>query len=129
MPATLTDDALSRAKARLADGTLTEADLDAIAGAAPRGRMLRQKLLYIHASHPTIRAEAINVSLHEPLAGSVTQLDPLAEPSPYKCVFDAILDGWRVIHFPQQRAAFDDREIDILGYEFILEKIAAYENT
>jgi hypothetical protein len=28
-----------------------------------------------------------------------------------------------VIHFPQQMAPFDDRELDYAGYEFILQKI------
>ena len=59
---------------------------------------------------------------HEPSPGSVTQIDPLAAEIPYESVFAAILDGWRVIHFPDQRSPFDDREIDIVGYEFILEK-------
>ena len=33
------------------------------------------------------------------------------------------LDGWQVIQFPNQLAPFDDREIDILGYEFILQQM------
>ena len=36
---------------------------------------------------------------------------------------DAVLDGWQVVHFPQQLAPFDDREIDVLGYEFVLQKL------
>jgi len=32
-----------------------------------------------------------------------------------------------VIQFPDQRAPFDDREIDILGYEFILQKLEEYD--
>jgi hypothetical protein len=120
-------DELSRAIAGLAAGTLTEADLVSLAAAAPGGRVLRQRLLYLHAAHPTVRAEVLNTALHEPVPGSTTQLDPLAPPPPYATVFDAILDGWRVIHFPDQRAPFDDREVDIVGYEFILEKIQGYE--
>ena len=65
--------------------------------------------------------------MHEPEPNSVTQIDPLETDMPYASVFDAILDGWRVIHFPQQRAPYDDREIDVIGYEFILEKIEAYD--
>ena len=36
--------------------------------------------------------------------------------------------GWRVVHFPQQRAPFDDREIDVLGQEFILEKLEEFDD-
>jgi len=28
------------------------------------------------------------------------------------------INGWRVIHFPNQQATFEDREIDVIGYEF-----------
>ena len=65
---------------------------------------------------------------HEPVRGHITQIDPLAEEIAYNSVFEAMLDGWRVIHFPDQRAPFDDREIDIVGYEFILEKLESYEH-
>jgi len=88
--------------------------------------MVRQRLLYLHASHPSIRSRVIAAALHEPVRGSITQIDPLATEIPYSSVFDAILEGWRVVHFPDQRAPFDDREIDIVGYEFILEKLEDY---
>ena len=53
----------------------------------------------------------------------------LRPPScPYLNVHDAIVDGWRVVHFPQQRAPFDDREIDVLGQEFILEKLEEFDD-
>lgn len=91
-------------------------------------RQTRQRLLYLHAGHPNIRSNVIAAALHEPVPGAVTQLDPLAPELPYKSVFEAILDGWRVIHFPDQRAPFDDREIDIVGYEFILEKREVYDD-
>ena len=82
-----------------------------------------QRLMYLHASTPNIRAGLVGCAIHEPVAGSVTEIDPSASDPPYSSVHHAILDGWRVIHFPDQRAPFDDREIDILGYEFILEKL------
>jgi hypothetical protein len=70
----------------------------------------------------------VAAALHEPISDKITQIDPLAEEIPYESVFAAILDGWRVIHFPDQRAPFDDREIDIVGYEFILEKLESYDD-
>ncbi|MCE9589459.1 MAG: hypothetical protein K8S99_02930 [Planctomycetes bacterium] len=123
-----TADPLVLAKAKLAAGTLIPADLDALVIAARTGRhgRVRQRIMYLHAAHPTIRAEVLSTAIHEPVPGSVTQIDPLAPPSPYATVFDAILDGWRVIHFPNQLAPFDDREIDVVGYEFVLEKLEAY---
>lgn len=84
-----------------------------------------QWLLYLHAAHPSIKSDLLNATLFEPSPGKEveTQIDPLAKPLPYKTVFDAILDGWRVVHFPYQREWIEDREIDVVGYEFILEKI------
>src|SRR5688572_1859936 len=131
-----TDELLARAKARLADGTLTTEDLDELAqsGGAPKTKsrrkkfVTRQRLMYLHASSPSIRANLIaHPAVHEPVPGSVTQIDPLAKELPYNSVFEAILDGWRVIHFPQQLAPYDDREIDVMGYEFVLEKLEQYE--
>jgi hypothetical protein len=115
------------ARAR-ANGGVTEADLDELLHLAvevgPRCRpTVRQHLLYLHAATPSIRSQVIGMALHEALPGSVTQLTPDGHEWPYATVHDAILDGWQVVHFPDQRAPFDDREIDILGYEFILQKL------
>lgn len=84
---------------------------------------MRQRLLYCHASSPSIQSVLVGAAIHEPVADAVTQIDPLAAELPYQSVHDAIVDGWRVVHFPQQLAPYDDREIDIIGYEFILEKL------
>lgn len=120
-PATLPD-VLARAKAKLADGTLVPADLDALAAAATPTR-LRQRLLYLHATTPNIASPLAAAALHEPRPGGIAQMDPMQKDPEYKSVHEAIVDGWQVIHFPQQHAPFDDREIDILGYEFILQKL------
>ena len=132
-----TQDLLARAKGRLAEGTLTAQDLDELArGSSSSGArssrkkkktVTRQRLMYVHSALPSIRSPLLGVAIHEPVPGSVTQIDPLAPEPSYNSVFDAVLDGWRVIHFPQQLAPFDDREIDIMGYEFVLEKLEAYE--
>jgi hypothetical protein len=88
---------------------------------------LRQRLLYLHAGSPNIHSRVLAATLHEPIRGATPQIDPLAPELPYNSVFEAILEGWRVIHFPDQRAPYDDREIDIVGYEFILEKMEVCE--
>jgi hypothetical protein len=110
------------ARAREKLGRIGEEDLQELL-AAVRGGRVRQRLLYLHAGSPSIYAPLIGAALHEPVAGARTQIDPLAPELPYTCVHDAILEGWRVIHFPLQTAPFEDREIDIMGYEFILEKM------
>ena len=117
-----------QAKADLAAGGLTASQLDTMLHAAlTEPSTVRQRLLYIHAAQPSVRSPLIGAAIHEPVPGSVTQIDPLASELPYTSVFDAILDGWRVVQFPDQRAPFEDREIDIIGYEFILEKLEAYD--
>lgn len=124
MPTTTVADALSQAKALLADGTLTPAKLEELWRSGGHGCAGKQWVMYIHAAHPTIHAAALNITLHEPVPGKAPQIDPMATPPDYASVHAAILDGWRVIHFPNQRDPFEDREIDFVGYEFILEKIA-----
>ena len=117
---------VARARASLANGNIRETDLDdLLASVRAAAQRQRQRLLYLHATTPSIRSEVIGTALHEPVAGSVTQVASQAE-WPYKTVHHAILDGWQVIHFPQQRVPFDDREIDVLGFEFILQKMEAY---
>jgi len=116
------------ARQKLQLGTLTPADLDALVAAASPPRLL-QRLLYLHAAMPSIRSEVVNSALHEPLDEAGPMIDPLAAPGPlYGSVAEAVRDGWRVIHFPDQRSPFDDREIDVVGYEFVLEKMEAYDD-
>jgi hypothetical protein len=114
---------VARAREKLRDGGLTDADLDELlATLQDSDRPVRQRLLYLQAGTPSIRSQVIGMALHEPVPGSVTQISADAT-WPYAMVHDAILDGWQIIHFPQQRVPFDDREIDVLGYEFILQKM------
>jgi hypothetical protein len=112
-----------QARAKLRNGGLQESDLDAlVAMAGTPAAQTRQRLLYLQATTPSIRSQVIGMALHEPEPQSITQISPDAT-WPYATVHDAILDGWQVISFPQQRVPFDDREIDVLGYEFILQKM------
>ena len=112
-----------------AGDALRESDLDRLLAVA-RGsrRRLRQRLLYLHANTPSIHANLVAAAIHEPVAGAVTEIDPQAPELPYRNVHDAIVEGWRVVHFPQQRAPFDDREIDVIGQEFILEKLEEFDD-
>jgi hypothetical protein len=123
-------DWVTEARDKLAGRQLAAADLDRLLSAVQRAGQgkLRQRVLYLHASGPSIRSPLVGSALHDPVPGSVTQIDPLAPDLPYASVHDAILDGWRVIHFPQQLAPYDDREIDLIGYEFVLEKLEVYDD-
>ena len=117
------------ARRKLQAGTLSEADLDRLlAGYRDARCRLRQRLLYLHADTPSIYADLVAAAIHEPVVGAVTGIDPQAPELPYRNVHDAIVEGWRVVHFPQQRAPFDDREIDLMGHEFILEKLEVYDD-
>ena len=104
------------ARRRLGDGAFCTADLDEL-DSILHGNSPRQRLLYLHARDPSVTADVIGWAEHpgEDPGG----VDPVR---PYATVVAAIQDGWRAIHFPQQLAPFDDRETDLVGYEFILER-------
>jgi hypothetical protein len=112
---------LEKAQGKLANGGINSDDLEQLREAL-KGTAQRQRLLYLHAKGPSIYAPIIGMAEHEPIAGKKDTLRTRTD-WPYDTVHDAIVDGWQVIHFPQQMAPFDDRELDYVGYEFILQKI------
>ncbi len=121
-------DWLADARSKADAGTLGHDDLNklaalldeaAAAGNGAAGR--RQRLLYLHASAPSMDGPVIGMAVHEPVAGG-RELAGERRDWPYATVHDAVIDGCQVIHLPQQLAPFDDREIDIVGYEFVLQK-------
>jgi hypothetical protein len=112
---------LETAQAKLSNGGVTAADLDSLRQALQSAQP-RQRLLYLHARGPSVTAPIIGMAEHEPLPG-VKDTIRTRTNWPYNTVQEAMIDGWQVIHFPQQMAPFDDRELDYAGYEFILQKI------
>lgn len=119
---------IDEARAKLRNGGLQKGDLDQLHQIINANwGDTRQRLLYLHAATPSIRSQVIGMALHEPVEGSVTEIVTEVQEWPYNTVHDAVLDGWQIIHFPDQRTEFDDREIDILGYEFILQKLEVYD--
>lgn len=112
---------LETASAKLSNGGVAAADLaqlrQLLHSATPR-----QRLLYLQTRAPSIDAAVIGMAQHEPVAG---QKDTLRTRTdwPYATVHEAIVDGWQVIHFPQLRSPYDDRELDYIGFEFILQKM------
>ena len=118
---------IDEARTKLENDGIQKGDLDRLRRIISSNRVhTRQWLLYLHAATPGIRSQVIGMALHEPIEGSVTEIVTEEQDWLYNTIHDAILDGWQVIHFPDQRTEFDDREIDILGYEFILQKLEAY---
>lgn len=109
------------ARAKLARGALTLEDFDRLRDTAT-GPHTRQRLLVLHAQQPTVRARVVAAAVHEPVAGSVTEIDPLAPAIPYVTVFDAVIDGWRIIQHPEPRT----HALGFLGYPFVLEKMERY---
>ncbi len=112
---------IETAECRLANGGVSDDDLSALKDMARRAQP-RQRLLYLHTNASSIYGKVIGMAAHEPLAGYKESLRTRVD-WPYETVHDAIVDGWQVIQFPMQMAPFHDREIDYLGYEFILQKI------
>ncbi len=112
---------LETAQAHLANGGISADDLEQLRQSV-KAAQPRQRLLYLHARGPTITAPIIGMAEHEPVPGYKDLIRTRTE-WPYNTVHDAIVDGWQVIHFPQQMAPFDDRELDYVGFEFILQKI------
>jgi hypothetical protein len=113
-------------RARRDAGSLDATHLDhldaLLAGLCPP----RQRLLYLFALSPYIGSEVVSAALHEPQPGSVAQIEPTDELLPYRTVHEAVVDGWHVVQFPDPRMPFDDDEIDLLGYQFVLQKLVQY---
>lgn len=87
-----------------------------------------QRLLYISAESTHPQSPALSATIYEPVAGSVSQLDPTTTELPYDSVHAAMIDGWRVIQAPDQWAGITSEAAgDVIGYQFILEKMEDYD--
>lgn len=83
----------------------------------------RQRLLYLHARTPSVFSEVLGLTLIEPVAGFRVEISAEEPQWPYKTVHEAVVEGWQIVQFPYLQAPFDDRELDVIGYEFILQKM------
>ena len=117
---------ISLVREKVKNGGVSESDLDQLEQML-QVKDRRQRLLYLQATTPSIRSSVIGMAQHEPVNGAITQIEPDTDDWKYQTVHDAIVDGWQTIFFPGQRTSFDDQEIDILGYEFILQKMEIYD--
>lgn len=79
-----------------------------------------QELLYLQAVQTSLNARVFGMRILQ--NGKLSDGPRNPEEWPYKTVLDAILDGWRVIKFPEMVLLLDDKRTYGLGCEFILEK-------
>ncbi len=89
---------------------------------------LKQRLLYLSSQSTDPRSPAISQALHEPVKGTIVEIDPTKTGIDYDSVYDAICDGWRVVHFPDQRGSIEYSEIEVYGYQFVLEKMEGFND-
>ena len=114
----------AEAKAKLAAGKLTASDIDKLT--AMLSNPPRQRLLVMHATEPNLFAGIVACNIIEPTDDYEPNLEPRGEFDwPYPSVFDALKDGWQVIHFPllSDTVRDDEQDVNALGFEFILQKI------
>jgi hypothetical protein len=83
----------------------------------------RQRLLYLHATTPSVFSRILGLTLIEPIPGHRPEITVEDPQWPYDTVHDALIDGWQIVQFPLFQASYDDRDLDVVGYEFILQKM------
>ncbi len=87
-----------------------------------------QRLLYINAESTHPQSAALSAAIYEPVAGSITQVDPTSETLLYASVQAAMIDGWRVIQAPDVWAGIGTEGAgEVIGFQFILEKIEDFD--
>lgn len=86
--------------------------------------MQRQKLLMLYAQSPDLRSGIGAWTIFDG-TGKEDHTTGDCETPPYKSVFDAMKDGWRVIQLPQQFPAYPGLELStsFLRFEYVLEKL------
>lgn len=83
-----------------------------------------QRLLYINAETTHPQSQALSAAIYEPVDGRVTQVDPTLDSLPYDSVHAAIVDGWRVVQFPDPWSGIQAQGSgELIGFQFVLEKI------
>jgi hypothetical protein len=83
----------------------------------------RQRLLYLHTRTPSVFSEVLGYTPVEPIKGYRPEITVDPGEWPYRTAHDAMTDGWIIVQFPHLQAPFDDRDLDVVGYEFILQKL------
>lgn len=87
----------------------------------------RQRLLYLHARTPSVFSEILGYTLIEPVEGFQVEISGGEFAWPYQTVHDALVEGWQIVQFPHLQSPFSDTDLDVVGYEFILQKLEAIQ--
>lgn len=118
---------LVEAEAKLDDDTLLSTDFNKlrqlVQTSAPR---LNVCFICTPKRLDGLRA-VIGMAQHEPVAVRKTPCAP-APIGPMKQCMMRWWTVWQVIHFPNLLAPYDDRELDYVGFEFILQKMEVMIN-
>ncbi len=85
--------------------------------------MPRQRLLYLHARTPSVFSDILGFTPIEPIEGYRAEIAAEAQEWPYQTVHDALVAGWQIVQFPYLQAPFSDQDLDVVGYEFILQRL------
>ena len=104
-------------------GQLREADLQQVVDTLRHHdtRATPQRLLYLQAASTAVTAQVCGMSLFDAEGQHDGPDDP--DDWPYQSVLEAMLDGWRIIKFPETALIMaGEEEAYGLGCEFILEK-------
>lgn len=83
----------------------------------------RQRLLYLHARTPSVFSDILGYTQIEPTDGFQVEISGDEFEWPYATVHDALVDGWQIVQFPHLQSPFSDTDLDVIGYEFILQKM------
>ena len=119
-------DWIAAAEAKLAAGVITKDDLAQLA-AAVAGKV-RQRVLYMHTGVPSPTSNIHAMYFVDPVPGGGNiELVPDYK-FPYNSPHEAMMDGWQIIKFPEYRYPILDREIDVQGYQFVLQKMEIYRD-
>ena len=90
-------------------------------------RRPRQRLLYLHARTPSVYSGVLGMTQIEPVADHSVEISADELQFSYETVHEALVDGWQIVQFPHHQAPYDDGDLDMVGYEFILQKIEVVE--
>lgn len=108
---------------------LSPAQLDTLQAILEKPTQVRQRVMYIHLTTPVPTAQAIACAIFEPGSEAPRNEISAEEPVlPYSSAAEAIADGWHILALPDMNAPIDDREIDMLGYLFVLQKLEVFHD-
>ena len=90
--------------------------------------ILRQKLLILYSHTPDLKSQVGAWTIYD-AAGEGHHTTGDSDTPPYRSVFAAMKDGWRVIQFPQQLPPYPGMEYttSFQMYEFVFEQLVERE--